>query len=124
MSNKKILVIDDDDTAREVVRALVAEAGYPVVCLATPIGATRLIREIGISAVVCDLNMPAMRGDSLARLFKESKALQHVRIVLISGAPRDELEMILSTNAVDAVVHKSDLQRELIAKLRKLLPEA
>ena len=88
-----------------------------------PIGATRLIREIGISAVVCDLNMPAMRGDSLARLFKESKALQHVRIILISGAPREELETILLTHSVDAVVHKSDLHRELLPKLRKLLAE-
>jgi two-component system OmpR family response regulator len=123
MSSKKILVIDDDDTAREVVRALIASAGYPVVPLSTPIGATRLIREIGISAVVCDLNMPAMRGDSLARLFKGSKALQHVRIILISGAPREELETILLTHAVDAVVHKSDLQQELLPKLRKLLAE-
>ena len=123
MSAKKILVIDDDDTAREVVRAMLAAAGYPVSSLATPIGATRLIREVGISAVVCDLNMPAMRGDSLARLFKESKALQHVRIILISGAPREELETILQTNSVDAVVHKSDLQHELLPKLRKLLAE-
>lgn len=124
MSNKKILVIDDDETAREVVRAMVASAGYPVVPLATPIGATRLIREIGISAVVCDLNMPAMRGDSLARLFKESKALQHVKVILISGAPREELETILLTHSVDAIVHKSDLHKELIPKLRKLLQEA
>jgi len=123
MTLKKILVIDDDDTAREVVRALIAAAGYPVVPLATPIGATRLIRELGISAVVCDLNMPAMRGDSLARLFKESKSLQRVRIILISGAPREELETILLAKTVDAIVHKSDMHQELVPALRKLLPE-
>lgn len=123
MSSKKILVIDDDDTAREVVCAILAEAGFSAVPLATPIGATRLIREIGITAVVCDLNMPAMRGDSLAKLFKESKALQHVRIILISGAPSEELEAILRAKSVDAFVHKSALQRELIPALRRLLSE-
>ena len=123
-SKPKILVIDDDDFAREIVGAILEEAGYPVVALATPIGATRMIRALGIGAVVCDLNMPAMRGDALARLFRESKSLQHIRLVLISGAPREDLELILAAHTVDAVVHKSDLQHALVSTLRKLLSEA
>ena len=118
----KVLVIDDDETAREIVRALLTRAGFSVVVVSTPIGATRLIREIGIDAVVCDLNMPAMQGDSLARLFRSSKALRAVRLVLMSGASHEELGALLFQGSVDAVVHKSDLQRELVSKLRALLP--
>lgn len=119
--NSKILVIDDDDVARAVVEATLTSAGFESHGIASPIGATRAVREFSIDAVVCDLNMPAMRGDALVRLFRQSKSLRSVPVVLISGAPREELEALVSEGVVDEVVHKSDLGVLLVQQLRRVL---
>ncbi len=118
----KILVIDDDETARTVIGAMLARAGFRTHSIASPIGATRTIRYHEIDAVVCDLNMPAMRGDAFARLFRQSKSLRAVRLILISGAPREELDALIAEGTVDGVVHKADLDTLLVPQLRKLLP--
>jgi len=116
-----ILVIDDDETARTVIGAILREAGFKTHVIASPIGATRAVREHSIDAVVCDLNMPAMRGDALARLFRQNKAMRSVPLVLVSGAGRDELDQLATAGMVDTVVHKADLGTQLVTQLRKLL---
>jgi CheY-like chemotaxis protein len=120
-TSPNILVIDDDDTAREVTGAILSGAGFTTHPIASPIGATRAVRELSIDAVVCDLNMPAMQGDALARLFRQSKSLRLVPLVLISGAPREELAALIADGTVDAIVHKSDLATVLVQQLRRLL---
>ncbi len=116
-----ILVIDDDGTAREVTSALLMAAGFTCHAIASPIGATRAMRELRIEAVVCDLNMPAMQGDALAKLFRQSRSLREIPVVVISSAPHEELEPLLASGNVDAIVHKGDLHTGLVQQLRKLL---
>jgi CheY-like chemotaxis protein len=115
-----VLVIDDDETARLVVRDLLQASGFSVHTAATPIGATRLVRDHGVTVVVCDLNMPAMRGDALARLFRGSKALQHVHLVRISGAGQDALDAIARDGVVDAALSKDALAQALVPALNRL----
>ena len=115
-----VLVIDDDETARLVVRDILVSSGFTVHTSATPIGATKLVREHGASIVVCDLNMPAMRGDALAKLFRGSRALQHVRLVLISGAGQEQLDAIAREGVVDAALSQDELAPGLVTTLRRL----
>lgn len=114
---RKVLVIDDDDVARTVIGAQLERAGFGVHTMASPIGATRAIRDHAIDVVLCDLNMPAMRGDAFARLFRQSSALRDVPLVVISGAPRSELAGLMDEGTVDAVIHKSDVERALVSLL-------
>lgn len=119
--SSRVLVIDDDPTARTVIAGMLEEAGFVVHSLGSPIGATRAIRDHEIDVVVCDLNMPAMRGDAFARMFRKSSVLQQLRLVVISAEPRSELERLASEGTVDGVVHKGDLRRELVPLLRRLV---
>ena len=41
--------------------------------------------------------------------------------VVISSAPHEELEPLLASGNVDAIVHKGDLHTGLVQQLRKLL---
>lgn len=118
---RTVLVIDDDDTARDVVRALLEEGGFDVHTSPSPIGATRLVRDHGVCAVVCDLNMPAMRGDALARLFRSSRVLRDVRLVLISGSSPDELEAAAAAHVADAVLSKAELGERLVRVVSQLV---
>lgn len=121
-SSRRVLVIDDDETACVAMAALLRQAGHEVHVHPTPIGASRAVRSLGIETVVCDLEMPAMRGDALARLFRQSEALARIAIVLVTGTPREQLLDLLASHTVDAIVQKSQLHRELVAAVDEARP--
>ena len=124
MRRGNVLVIDDDDLARMAIVSLLSRAGYHALGMASPIGATRAIRDHDIAAVVCDLNMPAMRGDALVRVLRNSHSLRAVRLLLVSATPREDPSLRTVEGGPDAVIHKGDLEAELVPRLRAVLGEA
>lgn len=120
MTRERVLLIDDDVTAQTVVASVLQAAGFEVHTLSSPIGATRTIRDHQIGFVICDLNMPAMRGDAFARMFRKSSVLNKLRLIVISAAPRAELDRLMDEGTVDGVVHKGDLDRILVPLIRRL----
>lgn len=119
-----VLVIDDSDIARgSMVRALKG-AGFSAGDLPSPIGASREIIRNGVKLVVIDINMPTMRGDKLAALFRKSDRLKHLKLVLISGSDIDQLRALAKEVDADAVVAKSEGNDALVKTVRRLLGAA
>ncbi|MBX7191087.1 MAG: response regulator [Sandaracinaceae bacterium] len=117
----RVLVIDDDATALEVIRAVLGGAGLVVFTSASPIGATHTIRAERIDCVVCDLEMPAMRGEAFAKLFRKTRLFDRVKLVLVSAAPESDLLAVEQSGVADAVLHKSQLAARLVPLLRRLM---
>lgn len=115
----KVLVIDDDDIAREMLCDILREAGHDVHDLSSAIGATRTILEQQIEAVVLDVMMPSINGDKLARLLRDASRGQRLAIVLISSRPVEELELLASVARADAVVSKAEARKTLAQTLER-----
>ncbi|WP_437962524.1 response regulator (plasmid) [Sorangium sp. So ce119] len=105
----RVLVIDDDDIAREAMCAVLVKAGYYVFELATPIGATSVIKRDGISVVALDINMPTINGDKLAKLLRENAQLSNLGIILVSGCDVEQLSALGEKVGADGIVSKSKL---------------
>ena len=58
----KILVADDDEIARDVIRSLLSKEEYPVVTAKDGLEAIRVLRLEGINLVITDLRMPGADG--------------------------------------------------------------
>ena len=82
--NEKVLVVDDQDVVRDVIRLTLEAAGYTVLDAATPLEAIALVREDGpIDLLVTDVVMPEMDAFELAdRIASE---VPGVRILYTSG---------------------------------------
>ena len=117
----RVLVIDDDIVSQTAISSLLTAGGYDVHVLDSPIGATRAIRDQKIDVVVCDLNMPAMRGDAFAKMFRKTSLFAKIPLVVLSAAPEKELDEIRDQGMADGVVHKGALRTALIPLLRKLV---
>jgi CheY-like chemotaxis protein len=109
----RVLVIDDDDIARELVASTLEKLGYSVFELPSAIGATRLIFQRAIEAVVIDVMLPDMNGDKLAKLLRENSRGPRLAIVLISSRPVEELQRLATAADADAVVPKTDIRTRL-----------
>jgi CheY-like chemotaxis protein len=111
MARGSVLVIDDSDISRAEMTRILEEAGYSVISLASPIGATRVILTGNVRAVVIDVEMPSLRGDRLAALFRGNPRMNGVGVVLVSGGNSDELKRLASEARADEAVAKSALNR-------------
>lgn len=114
-----VLVIDDDDIARGLICEIL-RPHFRVVELNSPIGATRAAISEGADVVVIDVQMPNIRGDMLAKLFRNNARLRQVGLVLVSGCPMNELSELGQTCGADAVVAKRELRQVLVHTLTRL----
>ena len=83
MSKKYLLVIEDDDTVRNLYRAALDSAGYEVLTAADGQAGLALLAEHEIALVLCDECMSPMSGHEF---LKQSQArLKHPPVLMISG---------------------------------------
>lgn len=113
----RVLVIDDDDIARELLASTLEADGHDVFELPSAIGASREIYRNEIDAVVLDVMMPDINGDKLARLLRGNSRGGALVIVLVSSRPLEELEGLARAAGADAVVAKEHIRKELVAAL-------
>lgn len=109
----RVLVIDDDDIARELLTSTLKDAGHDVSELPSAIGASREIFRHNIDVVVVDVMMPDINGDKLARLLRNNPRGNALAIVLVSSRPVDELHDLARIATADAVVPKERIREEL-----------
>ncbi|HSE03004.1 MAG TPA: response regulator [Methylomirabilota bacterium] len=62
-----ILVVDDEDDIRAVVRQMLSREGYVVLDAADPNQALRLAAQAPVDLLLTDVVMPLMRGTELAQ---------------------------------------------------------
>ena len=115
----RVLVIDDDDIAREQLCCALKAAGHETFELQSSIGATRCIQEQKVDAVVLDVMLPTVSGDKLARMFRTSSGGEQLGIVLVSSRPKPELRQLASVAQADDVVTKSEIQRGLVPAVQR-----
>ena len=115
----RVLVIDDDDIAREVLCEALRAAGHDVFELPSAIGASRAISENEIQAVVLDVMMPSINGDKLARLLRQATSGRALTIILVSSQPPAELNILAQAAMADAVVSKADVRGQLARVLQR-----
>jgi two-component system cell cycle sensor histidine kinase/response regulator CckA len=86
-----ILVVDDDDNVREVMRCILLESGYTVLQAASGSEALRISQEHRgrIDLLLTDVVMPGMDGPELAQSFASLRA--DTKVLYVSGYRADDL---------------------------------
>ncbi len=114
-----VLIIDDDEIAREVLGSTLREASFQVSELPSPIGATKKIISEQVKVVVLDVMMPEISGDKLARMLRGNPKMGRVGIVLVSSLPPTDLMRLQLESGADAVVEKQNIRTELVRAVRR-----
>ena len=86
---KKILVIDDSASLREVVSIALAGAGYEVVQAADGKQALDKLDGSRIHLAICDVNMPVMDGISFVKEAKKRQEYRFMPIIMLTTESRE-----------------------------------
>jgi CheY-like chemotaxis protein/Tfp pilus assembly protein PilZ len=89
----QVLVVDDNQTYREILRGLLAPGGYEVQTAASAAEALDAIRRTRPGLLLLDLYMPDGDGDALCRQLRADPRTGSLPILMMSGGGRkDEAE--------------------------------
>lgn len=109
-----ILVVDDEEVVRFVVRDMLEPAGYAIIDTADPQHALRRAREQPVDLLLTDVVMPLVTGPELAaKLLAVSPS---TKILLMSAYPIAE-----ATASGWAFIGKPFSVQSLIEKVRQVL---
>jgi signal transduction histidine kinase/CheY-like chemotaxis protein len=115
-ARKRILLIDDEESARYVFRKLLGDGEYEVLEAAEGETGLRLAREHRPDAIFLDLNMPGITGEHVLHELRSDPATCTIPIVIITAQVLDAAERQRLLRHVEAIVAKDGLSRETIEK--------
>jgi len=114
----RIMLVDDDDHLREVVRYALAREGFTVIEAKDGEAARRLLDEAIPDVLVLDVAMPKLDGFSLCR---ELRMRSDVPVLFLS-ARGDEVDRVLGLDlGGDDYVTKPFSTREVVSRVKALL---
>jgi two-component system sensor histidine kinase and response regulator WspE len=90
VKRKRVLVVDDSLTVRELERSLLDNAGYDVDVAVDGMDGWNAIRTAHYDLMVTDIDMPRMDGIELVTLIKQNAHLKGTPVLIVSYKDREE----------------------------------
>ena len=117
----KILVVDDEPEAVELVEFNLKQAGFTVVTAADGADALNKARATSPNLVVLDLMLPEINGLEVCKMLRRDAATAGVPIIMLT-AKAAEIDRVLGLElGADDYITKPFSPRELILRIQKLL---
>ena len=119
MSDIKILVVDDEDRMRKLVRDFLSKKGYIVLEAADGEEAVDIfLREKELSMILLDVMMPKMDGWQVCR---EIRQYSNIPIVMLTARADERDELLGFELGVDEYISKPFSPKILVARVEALL---
>ncbi|MGH2454893.1 MAG: response regulator [Candidatus Limnocylindria bacterium] len=117
----RVLAIDDDPAALELIRAALVPEGFEVTGLTDPSAAVNLARTSPFELVICDLVMPGMDGFEVIAALRQDPATSGLPILVLTAHGLTQAEKDRLNGNIVGLVEKGD---DAVAHLREWLGRA
>jgi DNA-binding response OmpR family regulator len=120
----KILVIDDEEDYRIIVRDILSQAGYDVRVAVDGEDGLAALKKQPADVVLVDWMMPRMDGERFCRAMREEAGLKDVPVVMLTVRQTADEELEALHFGVDDFLVKPFKSDELLARVRAVLRRA
>jgi two-component system sensor histidine kinase and response regulator WspE len=114
VSRKRILVVDDSITVREVQRSLLQNRGYEVEVAVDGMDGWNALRASRYDLTITDVDMPRMTGIELVSKIKADPNLHTLPVIIVSYKDREEDRMRGLDAGADRYLTKSSFHDETL----------
>jgi two-component system, cell cycle response regulator DivK len=119
--SKRILVIEDQDDNRRILRYLLKSADYEVVEAVTGEDGVALAERDPPDLILMDIQLPGLDGYEATRRIKRNQALRHIPIIVVTSYALSGDDVKAFEAGCDAYVTKPFSPRQLLAKIQEHL---
>jgi len=116
--NKRIVVIDDEQSVREVVQAYLEKDGYHVFVAENGTAGLALAERMNPALIVLDLMLPDVSGEEIC---SEIRSRSDVPILMLTAKASEEERVAGLVSGADDYLVKPFSPRELVARVRAVL---
>ncbi|MDZ8139466.1 MAG: hybrid sensor histidine kinase/response regulator [Nostoc sp. DedQUE04] len=113
---KRVLVVDDSITVREMERKLLENNGYKAEVAVNGIDGWNAIRSGDYDLVVTDIDMPRMNGFELTSQIKTHAKLKQIPVIIVSYKDREEDRLQGLEAGADYYLTKSSFHDDTLLK--------
>jgi two-component system cell cycle response regulator DivK len=121
--SKQILVIEDHEDNRRILRDLLTSAGFDVVEATTGEDGVALAETHRPDLILMDIQLPGLDGYEATRRIKANPTLRHIPVIAVTSYALSGDEAKAKEVGCDGYVAKPFSPRALLAKVREYLPE-
>ena len=122
MMNKTILVIEDNEDNRRIMRDLLTSNGYEVIEAVTGEEGITAAETYRPNLILMDVQLPGMNGYEAAQRIKANTDLQKVPIIVVTSYALSGEDVKAFEAGCDAYVSKPFSPRKLLTKIREYVP--
>jgi len=116
--NKRIVVIDDEQSVREVVQAYLEKDGYHVFVAENGTEGLALAERMNPALIVLDLMLPDVSGEEIC---SEIRSRSDVPILMLTAKASEEERVAGLVSGADDYLIKPFSPRELVARVKAVL---
>lgn len=98
MSERKVLVVDDEEELLEIVNKALTVEGYDVTSVTTAEDAVNKAREIVPNLILMDIVLPDMEGSEAVRILMDDPLTRNIPVIFLSGIVTRDQKDIAATN--------------------------
>jgi CheY-like chemotaxis protein len=117
---EKILVVDDDPQALDLIEAMLIPAGYYVVPLSDSTRMIDMVREMKPDLILLDIMMPGEDGYTILNKLKKGLNRSSIPVVMVSAAA-DNAHKVLGASAY---ITKPIDKKVLLETIAHFLPDS
>ena len=93
-AHKRILIVDDEENAREALSKILIHDGYDVSSVANGLEALNFLRSREVELIITDINMPEMNGLAFLRELNRNRPESNVIMLTAYGEVESYMEAI------------------------------
>ena len=120
---KRVLVIEDHEDNRRIVRDLITASGYDLLEASTGEEGIELATKEKPDIILMDIQLPGMDGYEVTRRIKSDTSLKDIPIIAVTSYALSGDDQKAFAAGCDGYVTKPFSPRLLLAKIREFLPD-
>jgi len=120
--SRRILVVEDQEDNRQILRDLLSSAGYEIIHADNGEQALTAAASERPDLILMDIQLPLLDGYEVTRRMKADPALRAIPIIAVTSYALSDDEGKARAAGCDAYVSKPYSTRALLAKIREYVP--
>jgi two-component system cell cycle response regulator DivK len=120
--SKRILVVEDHEDNRRILRDLLTSAGYEMVEAVTGEEGVAMAEMHRPDLILMDIQLPELNGYEATRRIKADPALRPIPIIAVTSYALSGDDVMAYKAGCAAYITKPFSPRQLLAKIREYLP--